>query len=39
MGTRNIENPLKCPPKLNLDVRLMIWRLSYEIEPSRIVEV
>jgi hypothetical protein len=27
------------PVKLNLDVRLIIWRVLYEYEPSRLVEI
>jgi 2EXR family len=39
MTTRTIEPPFSCPPKLNLDVRLIIWRLLYAIETPRLVEI
>jgi len=35
MSTGNIQ----CLPELNLDIRVMIWKQSYEIEPPRIVEI
>jgi hypothetical protein len=35
----DVTDPMLDVPKLNLDVRLLIWQVLYAIEDSRIVEV
>ena len=39
MDNPNIKGTIVGPPILNVEVRLMIWRYLYAVEPPRIVEV